>query len=359
MYAPCQYLEWARRFYGQVKFDLATSGMPTVPYEELRSREASATDDPAADWASLRRQIALHNDVGVDEVLPALGTSHALWLACASLVSPGDEVIVEEPAYEPLVRIAAGAGAQVVPVPRDPRAGFALDPERIERAVTPRTRAILVTNLHNPSGVRTGSEVLRAIARVAERAGAILVVDEVYAAFDSFVDEHGVFRGSARKLAPNVVAVSSLTKCYGLGPDRIGWLLGPKDLVERASDAMIANAGMLPRSHAKLGLAAFARLPDLAARSRALLAGKRERVAAWVASHELTWTAPAEGLFGLATVPGRVDLTPAIEMAAREHQVLVAAGAFFGLPESFRLAWSIRDDRLDEGLARLAEALQL
>ncbi len=359
MYAPCRYLEWARRFYGQVKFDLATSGMPTVPYEDLRSHEAGATDDPGADWASLCRQIALHNDVGVDEVLPALGTSHALWLACASLVAPGDDLLVEEPAYEPLVRIAAGAGARVVPVRRDPREGFALDPARFERAMTPRTRAVVVTDLHNPSGVRADREALRAIARVAERAGAILVVDEVYAAFDAFVDERGVFRGSARKLAPNVVAVSSLTKCYGLGPDRIGWLLGPKDVVERAGDAMIASAGMLPRSHATIALAAFAQLPTLAERSRRLLSGKRERVAAWAASHELAWTAPAEGLFGLVTVPGRVDLTPAIEKAARERQVLVAAGSFFGLPEAFRIAWSIRDDLLDEGLARLAEALQL
>jgi aspartate/methionine/tyrosine aminotransferase len=359
VYAPCRYLEWARRFYGQVEFDLATSGMPTLPSGELRSPEAGVSDDPAVNWASLCRQIAWHNDVGVDEVLPALGTSHALWLACASLVSPGDEVIVEEPAYEPLVRIAEGAGARVVPVRRDPRVGFPLDPERFASAITSRTRAIVVSNLHNPSGVRADSEALRAIARVAERADAVLVVDEVYAAFDTFVDERGVFHGSARKLAPNVIAVSSLTKCYGLGPERIGWLLGPSDLVVRAGDAMIASVGMLPRSHAKIGLAAFSQLPALAARSRRLLAGKRERVAAWVASHGLTWSAPAEGLFGLVTVPGRVDLTPAIEKAARERQVLVGAGAFFGLPEAFRVAWSIPDDRLDEGLSRLAEALQL
>jgi aspartate/methionine/tyrosine aminotransferase len=361
MFAPSRYLQWARRFYGQVKFDLATSGMPTVRSGELRlpGPAAPAETDDAAAWASLCEQIASHNDVTASEVLPALGTTQALWLACASLTSPGDEVIVEEPAYEPLLRIAEGCGARVVSVPRDPRAGFALDPERIASAMTPRTRAVLVTNLHNPSGVRTGDDSLRAIARAAQRWGAFLVVDEVYSAFDAFIDARGVFRGSARKLAPNVIAVSSLTKCYGLGPERIGWLLGPREIIDRAGDALVATTGMLPRSHVRAASAAFAELPALAARSRRLLSGKRERVAAWVASHQLAWSAPAEGLFGLVSMPGRDDLTPAIEKAAREHQVLVAAGSFFGMPDAFRIAWSIPADRLDEGLGRLAEALAL
>lgn len=358
MYAPSLYLRWARRFYGQVEFDLATSGIPTAADGELAVPEANGTDGADEAWARLRREIAWHNDVEAGEVLPALGTTHALWLGCAALTtSRGDEVIVEQPAYEPLIRIAEGVGARVVQVPRG--RGFALDPERIASAMTARTRAVIVTNLHNPSGVRAQDDVLRAIASAAERRGAFLVVDEVYSPFDAFIDERAVFRGSARKLAPNVVAVSSLTKCYGLGPERIGWVLGPGDVIDRAGDALIASAGMLPRSHLRVGLGAFAGLPALASRSRRLLSNKRERVASWVASCGLSWSAPAEGLFGLVSVPGRGDLTPAIERAARERQVLVAPGSFFGVPGAFRLAWSISADLLDEGLGRLAEALEL
>jgi aspartate/methionine/tyrosine aminotransferase len=359
MFAPSRYLQWARRFYGQVKFDLATSGIPPVPSSELDVPELGVNDDPAAAWAGLRGRIASHNDVGIDEVLPALGTTQALWLACAALTSAGDEVIVEEPAYEPLIRIAEGVGARVIAVPRDAHAGFALDPERVVRTMTPRTRAVLVTNLHNPSGIRASDEVLRALARAAESRGAFLVVDEVYSAFDALIDGRGVFPGSARKLAPNVVAVSSLTKCYGLGPERIGWVLAPREIIERAGDALVAGAGMLPRCHARVGLAAFSRLPALAARSRRLLSDKRGRVAAWVAARRLWWSAPTEGIFGLVRIPGRGDLTPAIERGVRDHQVLVAAGAFFGLPDAFRIAWSIEDDLLDEGLDRLTRALGL
>jgi aspartate/methionine/tyrosine aminotransferase len=357
MFAPTRYLDWARRFYGQVRFDLATSGIPAVGSSKLRVDAATTDDDPLATWSRLREAIARYNDVPCDDVFPALGTTHALWLACASLTSPGDDVLVEEPVYEPLIRIAEGVGARVVHFARDPRAGFALDPDRIERAMTPRTRLIVVTNLHNPSGVRASDDAVREVASVAAARGAVLLVDEVYSAFDALVDDRGVFRKSARKLAENVVAVSSLTKCYGLGLERIGWLLGPRDVVASAGDALTANAGMLPCCHARAGLAAFSQILPLAERARGLLGAKRERVAAWIAAHDLSWSAPAEGLFGWVTLPGRGDLTPAIEAAARDREVLVAAGAFFGVPNAFRIAWSLPAAQLDEGLGRLAEAL--
>jgi aspartate/methionine/tyrosine aminotransferase len=358
MFAPTRYLLWARRFYGNVRFDLATSGMPTVPLVELGMPDASAFGDPRG-WAAARAAIAAYHDVPVNEATLALGTTHAIWLAYAALTSPGDEILVEQPAYEPLVRIAEGMGLFVTHVERPAAERFALDPERIARACSPRTRAVVVTNLHNPTGVRAPDHVLRTIASALASRGATLLVDEVYAPFDALVDARGVFRGSARKVAPNVVAIGSLTKCYGLGPQRIGWLLGAPDVVTRADDAITASCGLLPLETAHIAAHAFGCIGDLAARARAILAGKREHVAAWTARHGLSWSAPAEGLFGFATVPGAGDLTPAIEKAAHEREVLVAPGAFFGIPGGFRLSWSKPRADLDEGLSRLAAALGL
>jgi aspartate/methionine/tyrosine aminotransferase len=357
MFAPTRYLEWARRYYGKVRFDLATSGVPTVPLDAIGVPEAARMNDPSG-WDRLRDAIARYNDVAPDESVAALGTTHALWLAYASLTSPGDEVLIEEPAYEPLVRIAEGVGARVARFARPAQDRFALDPDRLARAMTPRTRVVAVTNLHNPSGVRAPDDVLRAVARAAEQRGAYVLVDEVYAPFDALVDERGTFGGSARKIAPNVVAVGSLTKCFGLGPLRAGWLLGPPDAVGRAQDAITASCGMLPLTHAHLAAHALSRVAQLASRTRAVLAGKRRRVAAWAANEGLAWSDPEEGLFGFATVPAAGDLTPVIESAARERSVLVAAGAFFGIPNGFRLAWSAESGALDEGLARLAQALR-
>ena len=247
---------------------------------------AESLDDPAG-WARLREAIAKYNDVPPAESIAALGTTHALWLAYAALTSPGEEVLVEEPAYEPLIRIAEGVGLRVTRFARDLRDGFALDPARVARALTPRTRVVAISNLHNPSGVRATDEALRAVARLAESSGATLLVDEVYAPFDALVDAHGVFLGSARRLAPNIVAISSLTKCYGLGPERVGWLLGPREVIARAEDAVTASSGMLPLSHAHLALRAFANIDALAHRSRRELAGKRALVEAWIRAEGL------------------------------------------------------------------------
>ena len=359
MFHKTHYLEWARRYYGKVRFDLATSGIPTVPMAELAIPEPDRLDD-ARGYDLAREAIAAYHGVPPNEVIAALGTTHALWLAYASVLGPSDEVLVEEPAYEPLLRIAEGVGARVSRFRREPGDGFALDPHRVARAMTPQTRLIAVTNLHNPSGVRAADESLRVLAQVAERARAYLLVDEVYAPFDELTDEQGVFRGSARRLGPNVIAAASLTKCYGLGPLRAGWLIGPADVVERARDALTASCGDLPLVHAHFACRAFVHIGSLARRTRGILRGKRERVATWVASHEsdgLTWSRPSEGTFALVTLTGRADITSAIESAAVQSGVLVAAGSFFGVPNAFRIAWTAPEAVLDEGLARLSDTV--
>jgi aspartate/methionine/tyrosine aminotransferase len=357
VFAPTRYLEWARRFYGRVKFDMATSGISAVPIAELGLPAPGELDDPAG-WERLREAIRAYNDVPPREAVAALGTSHALWLAFSSLLSPGDDILIEAPTYEPLLCIAEGVGARVVRFERIAAARFEVDPDRVAHAITPRTRVVALTNLHNPSGVRTPPDVLRAVARVAERHGASLVVDEVYAPFDALADDSGVFRGSARALAPNIVAVASLSKCYGLALQRVGWLLGPADVARRSEDAMTATCGILPLAYANLARSAFCRVSWLASRARAGLGARRTRVAAWITSQGYSWSEPAEGLFGLVRLPGAGDLTPVIERAARERDVLVAAGSFFDVPDGFRISWSAPADALEEGLGRLGEALR-
>jgi aspartate/methionine/tyrosine aminotransferase len=350
-----RYLLWARRYYGKVEYDLASSGMTRVTHAELG--DPGPLDDPRGD-ARYRAAIARFNDVTSDEAQPALGTTHALWLAYAALLSPGDDVLVEEPSYEPVWRIAEYAGARVVRFERSAKDGYAIDPARVAAAITPRTRLISVTNLHNPTGVRAKVDALQEVAKIAEGRGAYLLVDEVYAPFDDLVEADGVWRGSARKVAPNVIAVSSLTKCFGVGIDRVGWLLGAPDVVRRAQGAIIASCGDLPLVHANFAAHAMTRVPWLASRAKEILRGKRDVVANWVRTRpDLAWSAPKSGLFGFAKNAHAGDLLPLVERAAKEHGVLVAAGSFFGVPNGFRLSLSISREKLEEGLARLGRGL--
>jgi aspartate/methionine/tyrosine aminotransferase len=258
MFPPVAYLRWARRFHGTVRYDLATSGVPAVELPEVEVGGSKEEIPCAANACELlRAAIATYNAVPITETVAALGTTHALWLAYSALTSPGDEILVEEPAYEPLVAIAEGVGARVRRFARPERTRFALDPACIAKAMSSRTRAVVLTNLHNPSGARATDDELRQAARAAAAHGAMLIVDEVYSPFDNLVDDRGVFAGTARRLAPNVIAVSSLTKCYGLGAERIGWLLGPAEIVKRVEDVLIATSGAFPLSHTRLGLRAL------------------------------------------------------------------------------------------------------
>ena len=339
MFAPVRYIEWATKFYGKVDLDLASSGIPHAAWSELGVPEPGLDDLSA--YTAYRASIAKYNDVPVTDVVPALGTSGAVFLAYAAMLSSGDEVLVEHPGYEPLTRAAEGLGAVVRTFERRADEGFRVDPERVAAAVTPRTRVIVVTNLHNPSGVRIPDATLVELAKIAEARSAYLLVDEVYAPFDDLPDD-GVFRTSARKLAHNVVAVSSLTKCYGLGMHRIGWVLGPPEIVERAEAAVIATCGHLPLAQAARGVVAFAHLGALARRAKAMFSGKRDIAAQWAATlPNATWSAPTSGLFGLVMLEGAQDLRPRIESWAEQHGVLVGAGSFFGVLNGFWLSWAM------------------
>jgi aspartate/methionine/tyrosine aminotransferase len=357
MFTPVRYLAWATKFYGKVPFDLASSGIPLASWSELGVPEPDLDDLGA--YVRFREALAVYNDVPAAEVVPALGTSHAVFLAYAALLSPGDEVLVERPGYEPLTRTAEGLAAVVRTYERRADEGFAISPERVAAAMTPRTRVIVVTNLHNPTGVRVPDSTLRELAAIAEARGAYLMVDEVYAPFDDLPEE-GVFRASARKLAPNVVAVSSMTKCYGLGMHRIGWVLGPPEIVERAETAVLATAGHLPLSHAARGAVATANVGVLAKRAKAILDGKRAIATQWAATlPHARWSAPASGLFGLVALEGAGDLLSRIESWANDHGVLVGAGSFFGIDNGFRLSWAtLPRDKFEEGLSKLAKLLR-
>src|SRR5262249_12212078 len=160
----------------KVPFDLASSGTPHASWADIGGPMPNI-DDPGA-IQRCRDAIARYNDVTSAEGVRALGTSHALFLAYAATTSPRAEILVEAPGYEPLTRAAEGLGVTVRTFPRLATDGFRVDPARIAAGITPRTRAIVVTTLHNPSGARVDDDVIREVAAIAEARGAYVIVDE-------------------------------------------------------------------------------------------------------------------------------------------------------------------------------------
>lgn len=344
------YLEWAREFMGRARYDLASSGIRTPRFEESFG-EIDFNDFSAI--AKMPGAIAAFHDLPENNVAAALGTSHAIWLAYASLLSPGDDVLVERPGYEPLHRVPESLGARVSLFDRAAPPSYAIDVSAVLDACTPKTRVVTITNLHNPTGVRTPDSTLRDLADALSKRGCTLLISEVYAPFDRLA-ENGVWKHSAKRLHPNIVTVSSLTKCFGLGIHRLGWVLAEPEIADRARKLITLNVGLLPAAHASMTLAALSRIDSLSARARVDLPEKRALVNAWMAARrDVVWSNPAEGLFGFAHLPGAKEVQRYVEEALKEDELLVGPGVFFSAPEAVRVAWSLPKDDLSEALVRL------
>lgn len=351
-----RYLEWANAQFPRATFDLAASGEPIRAVADPGPVFAKAT------LADLASAVARHNARPQEEVSLALGASHGLFLAYAALLTPnaGEHVLVETPHYEPLSRVPRSLGANVTFFERRRDDNYAVDIARVLSLATDRTRVVALSNLHNPTGLRVPDETIRALAQaLATRTpSCTLLVDEAYAAFDSRCDEHGIFLHSARNLGDNIVTTSSLTKTFGYGPERIGWVLARPEISKAISLQLTTSLGVMPRSLAPLGAALFSRLAEVREELVPDLPKRRALCRAWVAAQPgLSWADPSEGLFGFVHVHNARNLRARIERGLDTEGVLVSPGEFFGDPGGFRLSWARPLHHVEEGLRRLERVL--
>ena len=175
------YMEWAKTC-SHARYNLATSGLIGVPRAEFPRNldELEITAPGGYGYPPLQQRLAQHCGVPEECVVAAAGTSMANHLAMAALLEPGDEVLLEQPAYGPLLDVLNYLGARAKRLPRRFEARFAVGLDELQRAITPATRLVVLTNLHNPSGALLSAEMVGAIGKLALRAGVRVLMDEVY-----------------------------------------------------------------------------------------------------------------------------------------------------------------------------------
>ena len=349
------YLRWAKT-RAPARWDLTSSGVPYLPLRELPvtldDLEISGTG--AYGWAPLQAAIAARYRVDEACVVAAMGTSMANHLALAAIVRPGDEVLIEHPAYEPLVAVARYLGAEVRHFARRAEDGFRLDPAEVERGMTGRTRAIVLSSLHNPSGALADDDALRAVGALAERAGARVIVDEVY--LDALWEDPP---RSCVHLGDAFVSTNSLTKVYGLNGLRCGWILAEPALAERMwrLTELFNNHGV--HAAERLSLVAFQNLDALAHRSRTLLDANALEL-------NLFYTERLDRLDVLPHAHGTVsfprlrsgDADALCALLRDRHDTAVVPGRFFGAPDHIRIGLGVDPASFAAGLDRLGRALE-
>src|SRR5271169_258282 len=276
------YMEFSKLRSG-AKYSLADSGIRSYPLAELPVRiedlEINGTD--AYGYAPLNERLARFNGVSPDCVVAAAGTSMANHLAMAATVEPGDEVLVEHPTYELLVSTLQYLGATVRYFERRMEEGFRINPEEVAKNITPHTRLIVITNLHNPTGAFADEATLRAVGDLARKHGARVLVDEVYLEM--------LFERRPRPafhLGEHFLVTSSLTKAYGLSGLRCGWVLAAPELTERMwhiNDLYGVNAA---HPAELLSVIALDNLDRVAARAKRLLDTNRRALDTFLASRD-------------------------------------------------------------------------
>jgi aspartate/methionine/tyrosine aminotransferase len=347
------YLEWAK-LHSKAHFFLAGSDVSHFPFSELHANVADLSLSPPGGYGykPLLERLAAKAGVGTECVVHAQGTSMANHLAMAALLEPGDEVLIEEPTYEALLAVAQYLGAKIRRFPRKLETGFQIDPREVERAISPRTRLIVVTNLHNPSGVRTPDSALRIMGEIARSLGANVLVDEVYleACFDSPWQ-------SAVHLGHNFIATSSLTKAYGLTALRCGWVLAAPALAERMWRINDLFGASSPFPTDLLSVLALDRLPQVAARAKKLLDANRPLLQSFLDSRkDLLAIWPEAGTVAFPQLTsGHADAF--CQLVFEKYETSVVPGRFFEAPEHFRIGVGGETEIVREGLHRLAAAL--
>jgi N-succinyldiaminopimelate aminotransferase len=318
--------------------------------------------------AQRRRHFGIDYDPDT-EVLVTVGATEAIAAAVLGLVEPGSEVLLIEPFYDSYSPVVAMAGAHRVAVPLIPDGrGFALDADAMRRALTPRTRALIVNSPHNPTGAVLSAAELAAIAEIAVAADLLVITDEVY--------EHLVFGGHQHLplagfdgMAERTVTISSAAKMFNCTGWKIGWACGPAELIAgvRAAKQYLSYVGGAPFQPA---VALALDTEDAWVTTlRNALQSRRDRLAAGLTEIGFTvhdshgtyflcadprplgyddstaFCAALPEKFGVAAIPMSAFLEPAAARASKQADVW---------NHLVRFTFCKRDDTLDEAIRRLS-----
>jgi aspartate/methionine/tyrosine aminotransferase len=352
--ARSRYMEWAK-LCSSAKFNLATSGMVSLPLAALdvKIEQLEINGPDTYGYEPLLKAIAARYRVPQECVVSAIGTSMANYLALAAVTEPGDEVLLEQPGYDPISGAANYLGLDVRVLERPAGQNFAVDPAIVERALGPRTRVIVLTNLHNPSGALCPDAVLSEVARLARKAGAYILVDEVYREMLFESRPQTAFHIDPERF----LITNSLTKAYGLSGLRCGWVLAPPDVAQRIWRINDVHGSTFTYPGELLSVIAFEKLAQISSRMKSLLDTNRSLLREFLSSRDdLDCYWPEYGTIVFPRLrQGNVEAL--CDLLRKQFETSVVPGTFFGIPDRFRIGVGIPTEDVRQSLQALGNGL--
>jgi aspartate aminotransferase/aminotransferase len=270
------------------------------------------------------------------------GSSGALVLALMTLVDPGDEVILFEPAfvmYRPLVEFLGGRAVAI-----DTSPSFRIDVDSVLAAITPATKAILLNTPANPTGFVADADTVRDLAALGERHGVTLISDELYRSYC-----YDAPFASPALHSERVVVIDGFSKSHAMTGWRVGWVHGPKEIIDACTMLQQYTFVCAPHVGQWAALAALDAAMDL---PLAECRRKRDRLMAGLRGH-YEFVQPGGAFYLYPQAPGGSGRAFAAR-AAEDERLIVVPGSVFGAADThFRIAYTVTDHTLDRGIAAL------
>jgi hypothetical protein len=348
-----------------VDINLTESGFhPFTLRELLTAEQLRMVEDTVLGYGqtngsiAVRERIAaLYPDLTTDNILVTNGSSEANFVACHTLVEPGDEVVMMVPNYMQIWGIAEEMGAVPVAFHLREENGWAPDLDELRRVVNDRTRMITVCNPSNPTGYTLTMDEMREIVAIADGVGAWIHADEVYRG----AELDGVETPSFIGLGERVMVNGGLSKAYALPGLRLGWLAGPVDTIATSwayHDYTSITAGILSHAIGEIALSPDVR-PKILERNRAVLRENLVHTVDWVESMSphIRLIPPKGGGMAFMRYDFEINSTELADWLRTEQSIFILAGDTYGMDGFFRIGIGAEKATLAAGLERVRNAL--
>jgi aspartate/methionine/tyrosine aminotransferase len=356
------------------------AGEPDFPTPEhiVAAAEVACRDPrshkytPTAGLPELREAVAVKTrrdsgfEVTASQVLVTNGGKQAIANSFAALCDPGDEVLVLAPYWTTYPEVIRLAGGVPVVITTDAAGGFRVTLAQLEAARTPRTKVLLFVSPSNPTGAVYPRHEILAIGEWAVGEGLWVLTDEIYEHLVYGDAEHHSMPVLVPELADRCIVVNGVAKTYAMTGWRVGWMIGPTDMVTAATNLQSHETSNVANVSQRAALAAVS--GDLSAAEAMRQAFDRRRKTIFTMLNQIDGVScilpegafyafpSVEGLYG-RDIRGRRSASSAelADLAIDEAKVAVVPGEAFGAPGYFRMSYALGDDDLIEGVSRLAK----
>jgi len=357
----CDIFDWLHEWWPKTTYDLASSNVPGVTYSELK-KLTGFTIPGDLDLGSnvqdgapiLKEFLAKRYKVDTDMVVTSTGGSEGNFLVFGSQLNQGDEIVCEQPGYSPMWISPRMLRVNVVPWYRQYKDGFQLDLEALKELVTKRTKLVAMTNLHNPSHVAVPQSQIKAAAEIAGDRGAKLLIDEM------FLDAAFKPQRSAAGM-DGVIITASVSKIYGLGGIRTGWIVADKGTARQCQLIKNLTTGSSPYMGEYMNGFAMAKArPALLKRFLSLARRNHAIASRWVRKNSdiIEWVTPAGGLLSYPKYRANMDSVKLCTNIAKKYKLLLSPGTYFGMDGHFRMTYRLPEAKLKEAFEVLEIALR-